>query len=86
MKFSELKECPYCGCDTFYTKAHFSGHVIFYERFDGEAADNTNMYEDLVQATSGNKVYCAACERDIGNRGKNTVVRKATIACELSDE
>lgn len=77
MKFTDLKECPFCGGEVFYTRARYSGPIFYFERFDGKEADNANMYDDLMQITSGNNVWCAECGEYLGNRGKNRVADKA---------
>lgn len=80
MKFTDLTECPYCGSNEFYTKARYSGPIVYFERFNGEKADNSGMYDFLTKITSGNNVWCAVCGEYLGNRGKNRVAAAAEKA------
>ena len=72
MRFSELKCCPYCGGEEFYEKRYARGPVWFFMGFDGREADNTEMYSQLSYEGSG-RVYCAECDRYLGNPDRNTV-------------
>lgn len=67
MKFSELKFCPFCDNDVFYTKETVTGTINFNERFDGYEADNTEMYDSL-SFTEGVRCYCRNCNKYLGNR------------------
>ena len=61
MKFSELKECPFCGNKEFYTMRTARGQSVYNERFDGkEATDNSCMY-DSVYFFGRAKAYCNNC-------------------------
>lgn len=66
MKFSDLKRCPFCGCDEFYEKRYARGPVWYYMRFDGEEINNSEMYSQLDYEGTG-RVYCAECDRVLGN-------------------
>ena len=62
---SEFDECPYCGCDTFYTKEYYSGHCYIYERFDGQETDNGSIYELAKHKKSSKYAFCAGCNEKI---------------------
>ena len=80
MKFSELKECPFCGNDEFYTVRTARGSSVYHERFDGkEATDNSCMY-DCVYFFGGAKAYCNNCDTYLGNRDKDIVSKRAEKA------
>ena len=68
MKFSELKECPFCGYDEYYTKEYVYGNVRYGERFDGEEAHNESMYDGLFSKRFNGRCYCRNCERYLGNK------------------
>lgn len=72
MKFTELKCCPFCGSEEFYEKRYARGPVWYFSRFDGGDADNSEMYSQLSYEGSG-RVYCAECDRYLGNSDRNTV-------------
>lgn len=77
MKFSELKECPFCGHDEYYSKSHVAGVVCYNMRFDGKEADNDSMYESLTTIRDTGKCYCRRCNEYLGNMYDNTVAYRA---------
>lgn len=79
MKFTDLKECPFCGCDHYYSKQYARGPIIYYQRFDGEEAYNGDMY-DLLTIKYGSGRYCYDCKKYLGNAVKNTVSKEAEKA------
>lgn len=77
MKFSDLEACPFCGYDEFYVKQRVTGYSTFFERYDGEEADdNSQMYDSLI-FHGGEKAYCVNCDRYIGNKEKNVIGKNA---------
>lgn len=80
MKFSELKECPFCGYDEYYNKSCVAGVVCYNFRFDGKEADNKSMYESLTTVRDTGKCYCRRCNKYLGNIYDNTVSREARLA------
>lgn len=58
-----FQRCPYCGCEEFYTDEYISGRTRYYQRFDGDEADNGSMYEGTVTRPIGVYAYCAECEK-----------------------
>ena len=66
MKFTELENCPFCGCEEYFEKSRLTGYVQYFIRFDGEETDNSNMY-DTTRTMPNGKVYCGECERYLGN-------------------
>ena len=56
-------ECPYCGSEEFYTKQKVSGKVTYIQRFDGEDADNGEMYDMIRHKTVGKYAYCLECNK-----------------------
>lgn len=82
MKFTDLKSCPFCGCDMYYEKQCASGRVEYNSMFDGTKAPNYEMYDGLVLTYSG-KCYCRDCNKYLGNNMKNTVGKEAERAYEL---
>ena len=81
MNFSELSCCPFCGFDEFYEKQYARGPVVFFQRYDGKETDNSTMHESLVYSGS-NRVYCASCQRYIGNTEKDSLSKNAEKAAK----
>lgn len=92
MKFSELKECPFCGCEEYYEKQKATGSVHYRSRFDGEEADNEDMYIDVFCKSTG-RVYCVKCNKALGNVYSDTLMRQVEnqlinrkSCCKRNDE
>ncbi len=81
MKFTDLKSCPFCGSEEFYVKQYAYGTMICRERFDGEEANNEDLFEGLNYKSSG-RAYCLSCDRYLGNDETNTVGKEAAKALE----
>lgn len=77
MKFSELKECPFCGFDEYYTKEYTYGTVCYGERFDGEEAHNEDMYAGLLTKNYSGRCYCRNCGEYLGNKTTDTLSKRA---------
>lgn len=84
MRFTELKCCPFCGNKEYYEKMKVSGISIYRSRFDGEEAENSEMYDGLYFNGSG-RVYCSKCNRYLGNYQKDVVGLKAEHAARGSE-
>lgn len=80
MKFSDLTECPFCGCDEFYTTQYVYGTIHYRSRFDGTEADNSDLYEGLRNDKRGGRIYCEDCNKFLGNRKNNTLSKAAEKA------
>lgn len=61
----EIKECPYCGRDTFYYKQIMHGTGNMYGRYDGEEAENGDMHESIQYTPIGKFAYCAGCGKRV---------------------
>ena len=68
MKFSDLKECPFCGHDEFFTTQYVYGTIRCGERFDGEEAHNEELYDYLNCRNYTGRAYCRKCGKYLGNR------------------
>ena len=80
MKFSDLKECPFCGNKEFYTTRQVTGISTYNERFDGkEAEDNSCMY-DALNYSGGALAYCNNCFSFLGNRNSDKLGKRAEKA------
>ncbi|WP_303820733.1 hypothetical protein [Ruminococcus flavefaciens] len=69
MKLSELTCCPFCNEGTeYYESIYVHGAVKHYSGYDGKfnSIINTKMY-DYLQNTCSGRVYCANCNKYIGN-------------------
>ena len=76
MKFSELTECPFCGCDEFYTKYQMRGSCEYQERFDGKESErNCGMHDGLIY-TYGKRAYCSDCQKYLGNKEQDTISKE----------
>lgn len=80
MKLSDLQCCPFCGNDEFYIKQYVYGTIRTYEKFDGREADNSEMYETLINKPTTERAYCERCGRFLGSRKTNTLSKYALKA------
>ncbi|MDN0082419.1 hypothetical protein QU487_06580 [Crenobacter sp. SG2305] len=62
---TEVEACPHCGGSEFVVKERYSGTVHYGRRFDGLAADNTDMWDSLDRKV-GKVAYCRDCEKAVG--------------------
>lgn len=76
MYFSELKSCPRCGEEEYYTKDYIHGSSKFYRCFNGEEAENGALY-DNTSVESGRIAYCAGCDMRLGNLLDDTLSKQA---------
>lgn len=76
MKFTELKKCPFCGSDVFYSKTYVRGNLLYKYRFDGEEADNSELYDCLNNIRDTGKCYCFKCNEYLGDMYNNTLSYK----------
>lgn len=81
MKFAELRCCPFCGGEEFIEKRWAAGPIWYCMRFDGKEADNSEMYSMLTHKGSG-RVYCADCDRYLGNMDTGDVSVKVARLIE----
>lgn len=72
MKFSDLKYCPFCGGDEFYTIEEYYGNPSKPQRFDGKAAIPGKIYDSIANTYKVN-AYCRSCKRYLGDLLKDTV-------------
>lgn len=62
---NDVEKCKYCNSsEGYYTKERVSGTVIIIYRFDGEEADNGDMY-DGVRYHGGKIAYCINCDKKL---------------------
>lgn len=85
MKFTKLKCCPFCGSEEFYERRRAYGTVCYNMRFDGKEADNSCMYDSLNYSWNG-KVWCAECDRYLGNQNENKVGVEAERAYKKQEK
>lgn len=76
MKFDDLTCCPFCGHGEYYEMQRIAGAVCFRMRYDGNEADNSEMYNDTNTTGSG-RVYCSNCYKYIGNTKTGAIGKKA---------
>ena len=86
MKFSELKECPFCGHDEFFTKAYVFGSINYAERFDGKESHNEELYDYLNTRNYSGTAYCVNCRKYLGNRETDIVSKQAQAALAETTE
>lgn len=60
-----LTECPYCGHDEYYINYRYYGTGVCRSRFDGEEAENGDMYDCLKSTIVGKFGYCSKCQKRI---------------------
>lgn len=61
----DIAKCPYCGHDEYYVHYKYSGVGAYRYRFDGEEAENGDMYDCLKTTVIGKFAYCCRCNRRI---------------------
>lgn len=81
MKFSELKECPFCGSNKYLVREHYYGSFDFTYRFDNKDVENdsSEMYDGLSVKTNA-RAYCKECGNYLGNTCSDTISKKAENA------
>lgn len=67
MKFSELKECPFCGYNEYEYKIRVTGVMTYNKRYDGKDGYNADMYDALNYKIIDGKCYCSWCGKYLGN-------------------
>lgn len=61
-----MNQCPYCGCETFYTKERVCGQITVRHNFGGSEADNSEMYEGIAYKYASKFIFCNECNKKIG--------------------
>lgn len=77
LKFEDLKECPFCGNDEFYTKEYVYGTLYCKQRFDGKEAENAELYDGLNTGKFSGRAYCTKCHKALGNIIENNLTKQA---------
>ena len=85
MKFSELEECPICGCAEYYSKEYVYGTIRYIERFDEEEAENGQLYDSLNTKNFSGRCYCSNCDSYLGNKINDTVSKLVEKALKESE-
>ena len=80
MKLSKLECCPFCGNDEFYTNEYVFGSIRYAERFDGEEADNSELYDYLNTKNYSSRAYCKKCGKYLGDRETGVLSKQAEKA------
>lgn len=80
MLFSELERCPFCGHNEYYTTEYVYGVIRYAERYDGEEANNAELYEGLNTKNYNGRIYCRYCNKYLGNRITNTTSKQVQKA------
>ncbi len=63
----KIKECPYCHSDIgYYEKYRYSGEGIIRYNFDGNLAENGDMYDSVLAKLKSKYYYCLNCDKKIG--------------------
>ena len=58
-----MKECPYCGCEEFFVLQSYSGTCECRFRYDGEEAENGDMYEFATHKDKTKYAHCSDCRK-----------------------
>lgn len=58
-----FQKCPFCGYDEFYVKMSAHGKIYDRHRYDGNEAENGDMYDNLTTKPVGVYAYCDNCEK-----------------------
>ncbi|WP_047999399.1 hypothetical protein [Lactiplantibacillus herbarum] len=54
--------CPVCGENDFFIAEKVSGETIFRFRGDGEAVDNSGMFDSITSTSTQSSKYCYCTE------------------------
>jgi hypothetical protein len=61
--------CPHCGGEEYFIVLRVSGKIQENHRFDGRRADNTEMWDTVVQKEQKHR-YCLDCEKPLPKDAK----------------
>lgn len=56
-----IKECPYCRSKEYIIKQHYSGVCHYIVRFDGEEAENGEMWDGAQFVNTSKYAWCREC-------------------------
>ncbi len=82
MKFSELRECPFCGNDEYFTRDRYLGSSRCNHAFDPESKKevyNGQMYDDLIHV-DGKLAFCNNCFKYLGHVENDKISKEAEQA------
>jgi ribosomal protein L37E len=57
----DIKACPYCGSEEYVIKQQYSGTCHYGLRFDGEEADNGEMWNAAQWVNISKYAWCRQC-------------------------
>ena len=60
---NNIKSCPYCGSEEYYIKQSYKGTCNYILRFDGEEADNGEMWENSTMKNLSKYAWCNECNK-----------------------
>lgn len=55
--------CPYCGSEEYYIKQSYKGTAKYCMRFDGEEAENGELYASAQHKDISKYARCLNCEK-----------------------
>lgn len=56
-----IKKCPYCEHDEYFTKETYKGTCEFRFRYDQGEADNSDMFDGAVYKRASKYAWCCKC-------------------------
>lgn len=60
---NDIKQCPYCGGETYYIKQSYKGTCDYNLRFDGKDAENGSMWENANFKNISKYAWCSECNK-----------------------
>lgn len=58
-----IKECPFCGHDTYFIKQRYSGYCEYQIRYDNEETDNGELLYGAEFKNVSKYAWCSNCRR-----------------------
>lgn len=66
MRFSEISQCPFCGCIKFYTTISVSGFAVVHRSFNSEIVEEDDIACGM-RVKRETSAYCEECREYLGD-------------------
>ena len=58
-----IKECPFCGHDTYFIKQRYSGYCEYQIRYDDKETFNGEMFDEAEFKEVSKYAWCSNCRK-----------------------